>query len=120
MAIRGTVTAAREPTIVLRFLPQRRHIPVLVDTGFSGELCLPLLLIKRLALEQYWREPFMLADGRIVHADVYKGQIEWFGQIRAVEVLALENPTGLIGTQLLRGCQLTVQFRRRKVTIAQE
>lgn len=120
MAIQGTVTAAREAVIVLQALPTRRKFPVLVDTGFSGELCLPLHTIKEMAFKRYWREPFVLADGRIVRADVYKGQVQWVNRTRSVEVIALEAPQGLLGTQLLQGCRLTVQFRRRRVVIAQE
>ena len=120
MSIRGTVTAAREPVIVLQIFPKRRKIPVIIDTGFSGELCLPPRAIRSLALERYGREPFVLADGRIVRADVYKGEVHWFNKRRSVEVIALDTPRGLLGTQLLQGCTLTVHFRKRRLGIVKE
>lgn len=73
-----------------------------------------------MGFERVGREPFVLADGRIVRADVYKGQIQWFNHRRSVEVIALDNPQGLLGTQLLQGCRLTVHFGRRKVYVNQE
>ena len=120
MPIHGTVSSAGEPLIVLETLPKRRKISLLIDTGFSGEMCLPLRTIEALEFEQYSREPFVLADGRIVRADVYKGEIRWFNRRRVVEVIALEAPRGLIGTQLLRECMLAVRFRRRQVRIVRE
>jgi clan AA aspartic protease len=102
MPIHGTVTSAREPVIVLETLPTRRKISLIIDTGFSGELCLPLRMIKSLGFQQYGREPFVLADGRIVRANVYKGQVRWFNKRQPVEVIALDNPRGLLGTQILQ------------------
>jgi len=120
MVIRGTISAAREPVVVLQALPTKCKLSVIVDTGFTGELCLPPRVMKDLAFERLWRESFVLADGRIVRTDVYKGQIQWFDRIRSVEVVALENPRGLAGTALLQDCRLTVGFRRRRVVIAKE
>ena len=120
MAIQRTVTAAREPVVVLETLPKKRKISVIIDTGFSGELCLPPRTIHSMGFERFGREPIVLADGRIVRADVYKAEIQWLNRRRSVEVISLDNPQGLLGTQLLQGCRLTVHFKRRKVYIAQE
>jgi hypothetical protein len=38
MPIQGTVTAAREPVVVLESFPAKRKISDIIDTGFSGEL----------------------------------------------------------------------------------
>ena len=95
MAIQGTVTDAREPVVVLQTFPKKRKISVIIDTGFSGELCLPRETIHAMGFERFGREPFVLADGRIVRADVYKGEIRWFNHRRSVEVIALDNPQTL-------------------------
>jgi clan AA aspartic protease len=120
MAIQGTVTVGREPVIVLETFPKKRKISVIIDTGFSGELCLAPRTIHGMGFERFGREPFVLADGRIMRADVYKGRIQWFNHRRSVEVIALDNPQGLLGTQLLQGCRLAVHFGSRKVYINQE
>jgi predicted aspartyl protease len=103
MAIQGTVTVAREPVIVLETFPKKRKISVIIDTGFSGELCLHPGTIHGMGFERFGREPFVLADGRIVRADVYKGQIQWFNHRRSVEVIALDNPQGLWELSFFKG-----------------
>ncbi|MBF8254379.1 MAG: hypothetical protein HW373_1074, partial [Deltaproteobacteria bacterium] len=85
-----------------------------------GELCLSPRIIHRMGFERVGREAYVLADGQIVRADIHKAEILWFNHRRSVEVIALDNPRGLLGTQLLQGCRLTVQFGRRKVSINQE
>ena len=120
MAIQGKVNAKREPVVVLQAFPTKRKISVIIDTGFSGELCLAPSIIRRLGFERVGREAYVLADGQIVHADVHKAEILWFNRRRSVEVIALDNPQGLLGTQLLQACTLTVHFGKRKVSINQE
>ena len=119
MAIQGKVTAAHEPVVVLQTLPKKRKISVLIDTGFSGELCLSPEIIHRMGFERVGREAYVLADSQIVHADIYKAEILWFNHSRSVEVIALDSPQGLLGTQLLQSCTLTVNFRQRDVSITQ-
>ena len=119
MAIQGKATAAHEPVVVLQTLPKKRKISVLIDTGFSGELCLSPKIIHRMGFERVGREAYVLADSQIVHADIYKAEILWFNHSRSVEVIALDSPQGLLGTQLLQSCTLTVNFRQRDVSITQ-
>jgi clan AA aspartic protease len=92
MAIHGKVTAAREPVVVFQTLPDKRKISVIVDTGFSGELCLPPSLIRNMGFERVGREAYVLADGQIVHADIHKAEIDWLSRRRPVEIIALDNP----------------------------
>lgn len=120
MAILGKVNAAREPVVALRTAPYNREISVIIDTGFSGALCLSPKIIHRLGFERIGREAYLLAHGRIVHANIHRAEILWFNRKRSVEVIALENRQGLLGTQMLDGCRLTVQFRKRKLSIHQE
>ena len=119
MAIQGKVNAKREPVVVLQAFPTKRKISVIIDTGFSGELCLSPSIIRRLGFERVGREAYVLADGQIVRADIHKAEILWFNHRRSVEVIALDNPQGLLGTQLLKNCRLIVHFLRRKVFIHQ-
>jgi clan AA aspartic protease len=120
MAILGRVNSAREPVVALRTAPNNRKISVIIDTGFSGALCLSPEIIDRMGFEHIGREAYILADGRIVHADIHRAEILWFNRKRSVEVIALENRQGLLGTQMLEGCRLIVQFRKRKLSIHQE
>jgi predicted aspartyl protease len=77
---------------------KKRNISVIIDTGFSGEFCL-LKSNSQHRFERFRREPFVLADGRIVRADVTR--LRFTGQTgRSVEVISLDNPD--FGTQLLQ------------------
>jgi hypothetical protein len=50
--------------------------------------------------------------------DYYRGIVIWHGQIRLIDALAAEAKP-LIGTQLLEGNELKIQFKRGgSVTIA--
>jgi clan AA aspartic protease len=120
MAIQGKVNAAREPVVVLQTAPKKRKFFVIIDTGFSGELCLSPKIIEQMGFERIGREAYVLADGQIVHADIHKAEIIWFSHTRPVEVIALENPRGLLGTELLQDCSLTIHFKSRKMTIKQD
>lgn len=109
MAIQGKVNAAREPVVVLQTAPKKRKLFVIIDTGFSEELCLSPKIIDRMGFERIGREAYVLADGQIVHADIHKAEIIWFNHTRPIEVIALDNPRGLLGTQLQAQLQLVMR-----------
>lgn len=44
-----------------------------------------------MGFELVGREAYVLANGQIVHADIYKADILWFDHRRSVEVIALDN-----------------------------
>ena len=62
MVIQGKVNAKREPVVVLQAFPTKRKNSVIIDTGFSGELCLSPSIIRRLGFERVGREAYVLAD----------------------------------------------------------
>ena len=51
-----------------------------VDTGFSGDLCLTRDQIEAMDLEFSYVDRYELADGTIVTKDVFAGQAEFDGQ----------------------------------------
>jgi predicted aspartyl protease len=73
-----------------------------------------------MGFEPIGREAYVLADGQVVRADIYKAEILWFNRSRSVEVIALDNRQGLLGTQLLQACRLTIHFGKRTVNIREE
>ena len=56
------------------------RIPAVVDTGFSGDLCLSRDQIEAMDLEFSYVDRYELADGTIVTKDVFAGQAEFDGQ----------------------------------------
>jgi predicted aspartyl protease len=65
MAIQGTVTTARQPVVVLETFPKKRKISVIIDTGFSGELCLSPRIIHRMGFERVGRERMFWRTDRL-------------------------------------------------------
>jgi clan AA aspartic protease len=95
-------------------------LELVLDTGFNGELMLPRKILKELGSPYRSRVRVELADGSIVHADVYEGTILWFGQERVVGIFATESDEGLLGTQMLFGCRLEVDIDKDQVVLRQK
>ncbi len=84
-------------------------IECVVDTGFTDALCLPAAAVAALGLPYMFDFPASLADGTRVLLAVHEATIVWQGTERRAHLLATgERP--LVGTALLDGTELVVQF----------
>ena len=109
--ISGTVNSRREPIIRVSLRgPQgrAREAEVLVDTGFSGALLLPLDFIAELRLPSVGTLHTVLGDGSTTRLKFYKGTILWEGQLRLISVGAT-TAVPLLGMDLLYGSKLTIE-----------
>ena len=79
------------------------NVTVWVDTAFNGELVVPRAMIEALGLEQSAGIRARLADGNEVTLESYAGILDWFGDQRAVEVIANNGQLPLLGIGLLIG-----------------
>lgn len=85
------------------------EIECVIDTGFTDALCLPPAAVTVLGLPYQYDFPASLANGAHVLLPVHEATILWEGIERRVHLLATgERP--LIGTALLDGAELMVQF----------
>lgn len=110
--IAGTVNEDYEATIRLTVRGddrEEREIEAIIDTGFTGQLTLPMPLIDRLGLSWKGRSQALIADGSIHIFDEYIGTVLWNGEVRTVEVAAAETDP-LVGMGLLRGHSLRVDI----------
>ncbi len=101
--ITGVVNANREATIRLVVIDpsgQQQEIEAIIDTGFTGFLTLPAVLIAALRLPWLCRQPGILADGSVDVFDVYTATVLWDGQSQTVEVEAADAEP-LVGMSLL-------------------
>lgn len=95
-------------------------IECLIDTGFNGALVLPRAEAVRLNLTILGRVP-IIGVGRMRQiADIAELEIEWLGQSRAVEVIISDGDDSLLGTELLDGSRLIVDYVAYTVTISDE
>ncbi len=84
-------------------------IEFVVDTGFTGDLTLPLQAVIALGLYYEGDQPSRLANDSEVLIPMYSATILWNGAERKVRVLATGRRP-LLGTSLLDGSELVSQF----------
>jgi len=98
------------PRVTLTLLGGREPLSLefVVDTGFNGEIALPEYLIGQLGASPSGTQYLELAGGFRQPSYAYELSLEWDGEERAVEVLALDgNP--LIGNDLWKDLSLQVE-----------
>jgi clan AA aspartic protease len=109
--ISGIVTD-RHPTVTLTFLlPNGSTLPIefVIDTGFTGDLCLPQEAVSLLRLPFIYDLAANLADNSEVLLPVHEAVVIWNGEEREVRVLATGRRP-LLETCLLEEHELVVQF----------
>ena len=94
-----------------------RDTEVWIDTGFNGDLVLPQREIDELALPPSGTVKAVLADGSEVALQRYTCLIDWFGEIRDLEVVANDGEYPLLGVGLLAGYDLHISYRSGTITI---
>ena len=82
---------------------------VVIDTGFSGDLTLPVGFIHQLGLTLAGQVDATLADGQTVEINQYQATAFWDGERLTVDVMESRNQY-LLGTNLVEGRTLTVQM----------
>jgi clan AA aspartic protease len=109
--ISGIVTD-RHATVTLTFiLPNGSTLPIefVIDTGFTGDLCLPPEAVSLLRLPFIFDLPANLADNSEVLLPVHEAVVIWDGEEREVRVIATGRRP-LLGTSLLDDLELVIQF----------
>lgn len=92
---------AGQPDVTIEFV---------IDTGFVGELTLPLPAVTALNLPFLRRITANLADDTTIHVSTHTASIIWNGEERLVQVLATGRRP-LLGTLFLGGGELNAQFQ---------
>ena len=87
---------------------QSHTIQCTLDTGFNGELALPLRVIERLGLVPDDALVVILANGDRIMMTRYSAKLDWQDQPIEAEVLQTEQESA-IGMALLENSNLTIQ-----------
>jgi clan AA aspartic protease len=93
-------------------------IVVWIDTGFTGDLVVPQSMIDQLTLPLTGTVSAVLADGSRTVLKTYECLIDWFGELKRLEVVANEGAHPLLGVGLLRERDLRVDYRLCAITLA--
>ncbi len=94
-----------------------QSIDCVIDTGFTGELMLPRSLVDQLQLPITGEQEFTVAGGGLLPAYTSLIDIEWLGQRRTTEVIVSEGIDLLLGTVLLVGTRLMIDYINYSVEV---
>lgn len=97
--------------------PDGTIVDVWIDTGFTGDLVLPGSIIEDLQLEVTGSIDGVLADGSQVELSTYHCQLNWFGRVRDLEVIANAGQTPLLGVGLLLAKELRIDYTNLELTL---
>lgn len=115
----GSVNAQLEAWLRVR-TTSGEEVECLVDTGFDGSLLLSRSEAARLKLTILGRVPIIGVGRARSIADIAELKIEWLGQTRAVEVIISDGDDSLLGTGILDGSRLLIDYIGYTVTIDDE
>ena len=113
--IPGVVSVQGLPTIIL--VIAGRDWPATIDTGFNGDLELPVALRDTLNARFVGRATAALGGGQSVEEDVYLLDFPFNGRIVQAEATFVSGSRILIGTRLLREYSLRINFISRTVEL---
>jgi len=96
---------------------ENQPIDVLVDTGFNGELMLPLSAIEKLNLKSVGDESYKTASGDVINTTFYFANLNWFNRNIKVGVLATTGENALLGMGLILPHSLLISPSEDRVEI---
>jgi len=94
-----------------------KEIDAIIDTGFNGALTLPIDVAVQLGLELTGRVNVQLADGTMKSELLFAGAVTLDSMPQRVPVGLTSSADALIGTELLAGRRLTLDFDHRTISI---
>ena len=107
--IEGWIDPLEGPRVRVWVSGRRDRVAVdaLLDTGFDGDLCLPIAVAVPLRLELRYVAQSELANGSVVEDElVFAGGVDWDGEDIAAEIILTRSRDALVGTGLLQGCDV--------------
>ena len=96
---------------------KRIKIVVWIDTAFNGGLVIPKRQIEELGLIQESAAEAILADGQSVELEMFQCFVDWFGTTYETQVAANESEFPLLGTQLLDGHKLEIDYQTKTIEL---
>jgi clan AA aspartic protease len=120
--VTGFIDDAGHPKVELTVIGKRGEITLTptIDTGFDGQLCLPTEVAIQLGLELIGRLFIELADGTRQRSLVFSGLVKIGATEEEVDIILTEADDSLVGTGLLQGRVVTLDFQRKRVEISEK
>ncbi len=113
--IEGIVTDEGEPVITLSI--DGSDLQAVIDTGFNGDLQLPLACRDSIPHALAGTESWVLANNEVIEEDSYRIEIQFDGEAAPALVSFVPGEGALIGTNFLRKYRLFIDFAARTVRL---
>ena len=110
--MKGYIDKYYQPKIKLKAKGLRRTIELeaVIDTGFDGELCLPLPIAIQLGLELGGNQYVEFADGTVKHELIFAGVVILEDTEMPIDISLTNSDEALIGVGLLKNKKLEINF----------
>jgi len=92
-------------------------VEALLDTGFDGQVCLPIRLALQLGLDLIATQEVEYADGRVETELLFSGTVRVNAEPQEVEIGLTESDEALIGREMFEGLILTLDFSNWQINI---
>jgi len=117
--IQGRVNQAREPIVDIGLVGTARvkTVPAIVDTGFTGDLCVAEQQAGHLDMAFVDVGRYRLANGEAIDEEIFRATILLDERQHEVDLILTDSPDTLIGASLLRDYELSIDYPRRTVRI---
>ncbi len=102
---------------ILELILESRKINFLLDTGFNGEVMIPIKLVEELGLEQIGVSQYVSASWDIELTNIFKGKIKFFDKDLEVEILSTDANFSLAGMRLFHECRIVIEMDKNQVEI---
>ncbi len=117
----GTVDASGRALLPIRLKHPLTAVETVieawVDTGFTGDLVIPLNMVVSMVLPTGSTVRVGLADGNEVELNTFECLLEWFGTWKLIEVIANQGQFPLLGVGLLLDRELKINFLTGTLTL---
>ncbi len=115
----GNIDDGLHPHIVLEITGAKNlaTLPMLVDTGFDVDVALHFDFADQLGLEIDDLALFEYANGQSQEDLISHVQVNWHGRWQEFEVVLSGDREPSIGTRLLKGCLMNMDFIQNLVAI---
>ena len=113
----GRVLESGEACVFVEFLPSRKSIEFVIDTGFYGTLSLPESLASELNLQIENEVEIEVFGSQKLICGITTTEVFWLGEKRKIEILINYGEDVLLGTEMLRDCVLRINYRNKRLTI---
>ena len=92
-------------------------IDCVLDTGFNGSLLLPQSFVEQHSPAVFVRVQVELAEGKTAEVGMTTVEIKWLGNEFPINILVSEADEALLGTEMLNGSVLEIDYKNRSVKI---